>query len=142
MIRALALSIATAVTLVVLGLNWVYGAWECGKENNGCARGGPPRLWQGRVFTETARPAESATVRFYFASESPFGDRRPRLTTVTTDQQGRYCLRWPAESQASYVSAVDVHSAAPPDPALSTLAEEAGGPLVVSPDASGDLNGD
>jgi hypothetical protein len=141
LVRALALSIAAGVAVVVLGLNWVYGAWECGKENNGCARGGPPRLWQGRVFTESARPAERATVRFYFASVNRFGDRRQRLVTVTTDQQGRYCLRWPVESQQTYVSAVDLHSGAPPDPALVSLAEEAKGPLVVSPDASGDLNG-
>jgi hypothetical protein len=121
--------VVLGIVVAFVDLLGAYG--QCGVENNGCAAAGPPRLWLGRVFTRNGAPAASATVRYYFASVSslsvvPF--------TLVTDREGRYCLRWPNESQSPYVLVVARAAAGAPDPRFVALARQAGGPLVISPD--------
>jgi hypothetical protein len=121
-----------------------FASLGCDLENSGCARGGPPRLWQGRVFTSDGRPAARATVRYVFASNQPGGRPAGRQLTIETDERGRYCLRWPEEVVRAYVSAADVTSREPPDPRMTSLIGPGAGPgsgsgsgaIIVTPDAA------
>jgi hypothetical protein len=111
----------------VLVINLVKPSNECGVDNPGCALAGPDRLWLGRVFTSSGSPAAYANVQYSFTSELV-----PPVTVVS-DREGRYCIRWPAESEPAGVAVTTRAAGGPPDSEYVALAEQANGPLIVSP---------
>jgi hypothetical protein len=108
-----------AASILILLANFASGSAACGTENSGCARAGPARLWLGRVFTRDGRPATRAVVEYLFDSNRSKGGVSRTPVTASTDSEGRYCLRWPAESSTAFV------------------AVPGGRFVLVSPDASG-----
>jgi hypothetical protein len=126
----------------VLALNWLEGSLACGGETSYCAHG-PPRRWQGRVFTADGRPADRALVTYSFASMDGRTGSEPRAPVeLRSDGQGRYCFRWPVEKTAGYVELGEVRSGAGPDPRFEAaattdfLGQVKTGPILISPDAA------
>src|SRR5450755_2097499 len=120
--------------VVMLGIfipiyNALQPAKYCGDENSGCALSRSAERFLGRVFTRDGAPAAGATVRYDFPS------LQTRAVAVSTDHEGRYCLRWGAvESQGPFFDSVVIRGAGgPPDPRYIGLARKAHGPLIVSP---------
>jgi hypothetical protein len=101
----------------------------CSWDNSGCAFAGRPELWRGRAFTADGRPADHAVVDYVFGSEQT-DPGAERATSVPTDEQGRYCLRWPQERLTPFISAQRVRSSAAPDPRLLTSVSRAAGPII------------
>lgn len=119
--------VALCVAVAVILLNVLRADNECG-DNSGCAVGGTTELWQGRVFTQSGAPAAHASVHIGFLSIAPDS------VALVTDRLGRYCLRWPRESQVAAISAVTRGTGGAPVPAAARLARQAHGPVVVTPD--------
>lgn len=131
LVVAVVLSLTAGVVALSFLLANYLSAWdECAE--NGCAVGGPSTLWQGRVFTAQGVPASRARVWFTFASIAP------QLITVATDDEGRFCLRWPNETEQAHLS-VDVHAlGAKAVPGIAALARQlrVHHLLVITPNAN------
>jgi hypothetical protein len=112
---------AIVVCVLTLVANVASGSAACGVENAGCARAGASRLWLGRVLTEAGQPLAGAEVEYYFASGQPSGSPLEKPLVAVSDAEGRYCVRWPAETALAYV-------------AVRVPSEQA--VVLVSPDAS------
>ena len=112
--RALVAVPIVIAAVVVMFLNSIGAHFKCFDENTSCARGGPPRLWLGRVYTQQGAPAAFATVTYYF--ESVRGG-----PTLVTDSEGRYCLRWPPEESPAYATALTRRPGGRPDPRYAAL---------------------
>lgn len=124
-------SLSLVLGLCTLYLDFASSYSACG-ETSSCAREGPPLHWLGRVFTDSGQPAPNATVNYTFGSmESPEHDLG--VVSVRTDEAGRYCLLWPAESVGAIVSAnTPTPSTLPPDSRIQDLAARTNGPLILT----------